>query len=159
MNHLVFIAGKEHSHGQLPQKNWHLMSSHPNLARGNLFRCPAPQVPFPKRSWRTQCPLYTQSQQLRGYGTYPWDGKMSFTSFLCSLQSRGLNLSLPKSQQHALANRLCHSPELLNQLLTSTEAWPTLGIQPGACGAWSPQHPSQLRAGCRSGDAGHGWTL
>lgn len=159
MNHLVFIAGKEHSHGQLPQKNWHLMSSHPNLARGNLFSCPSPQVPFPKRSWRTQCPLYTQSQQLGGYGTYPWDGKMSFTSFLCSIRSRDFEPKFPKSQQHALANGLCCSPELPNQLFTLIEAWPTLGIQPGTRGARSSQHPSSLRAGCRSGYAAHGWIL
>lgn len=68
---------------------------------------------------------------------------------------QGFEPELPKkSQQHALANRLWHPPELPNQLFTLIEAWPTLGIQPGARGAWSSQRPSQLRAGCRSGYAG-----
>lgn len=84
---------------------------------------------------------------------------MSFTSFLCSIRSRDFEPKFPKSQQHALANRLCCSPELPNQLFTLIEPWPTLGIQPGTRGARSSQHPSSLRAGCRSGYAAHGWIL
>ena len=105
-------------------------------------------------------PLYSQSAaQWLGQLPMVWENELHKFPLLDLKQ--GFEPKFLKSQQHTLANRLCCSTELPNQLFTLIESWPTLGIQPETSGAQSrsSQHPQHLRPGSRSGQVVYGRIL